>query len=279
MRPRPGRCAATCSAQSTASRSRSKTWSRWPVFDAPTARSGPRTTSRPRMASRPGASGGRRRAARQDQHAALWLQGHVRQLPGRSVQESLEVGSDLWRVVRWSRGVGRGRPRTARARLGRRRVGADPGRALRHLRHEAVVRARSVRPRRRLLGRPFARRSDDPHRPRWRDAAWDHGRPGRSRPALGRRPGAGLPGGVQWRRQGTPYRLEPGPQARPGRSGGAPDRRACRACVRRPRLHRRGGQPALGRPVRVAQDDVRGRRLRSGRRPVARASRSGSRRR
>ena len=171
---------------------------------------------------------GRRRAAGQDQHAALRLQGHVRQLPRGAVQEPLEARSHVRRVVRRGRRGGRGWARAARARLGRGRLGPHSGGAVRHLRPEAVVRAGAVRADRRLLGRPLARRPDDPHRPRCRHVARRHGRAGRPRPALDRRTGAGLPGRLR-RRPGPAGRLERRPRLRAGRRRGPP------ASPRRPR--------------------------------------------
>ena len=109
------------------SRSRSRTWSRWPGCAAPTARSGPRTTSPAWTAS----SAGRLRAAGgvilgKTNTPHFGYKDMCDNLLGRPVQEPLEPGADLGRVVGRGRRGGR-RPDSGRwptARMGPARSGS-----------------------------------------------------------------------------------------------------------------------------------------------------------
>ena len=179
--PRRARCRASCSARSTASRTRSRIWSRRPASGPRSARSGSSDnvpTEDGAVAAAPQAD--RRRPARQDQHAELRLQGHVRQHDRAAVHEPVEAGPDVRRVLGRGRLGGGGRARADRARLGRGRLDPDPVRALRHLRAQAVVRAGAVRADGGPLRGALPQRPDDSDRPRRGDPAPGDGRPGRA---------------------------------------------------------------------------------------------------
>ena len=196
------------------------------------------------------------RAARQDQHAPLRLQGHVRQPDRPTVQEPLEphahVGGLLGR-----RGIrGRGRARASGPRVRRLRLDPHPLSALRHLRPEALARPGSLLAERRPLERALPQRPHDADRPRRGDPAAGHGGPRSPRSPLHRRAARRLPGGLRRRRAGLADWLER--RSRVCRSGprGRRSHRAGSTPVRGAGGARRGGEGRLGSPLRVPQDHL-----------------------
>ena len=221
----------------------------------------------------------RRRAARQDEHAPLRLQGHVRQPDRPAVQEPLESGPHVGRLLGRGGSGGRGRARTLGPRLRRLRFHPHPVGALRDLRAQALARPRALLAERGPLGRPLAQRPDDADRPGRGDPAAGPGGSRRARPALDRRAARGLSRRVRGRRARLARGLERRPRLRRGGPGGRGADRARSPTVRGAGRPRRGGEGRLGASLRVSQDHLLGERSRAELRSRAGASRTGSRRR
>ena len=160
----------------------------------------------------------RGRAARQDEHAPLWLQGHVRQPDRPAVQEPLEPRPHVGRLLGRRGGRGRGRARPPGPRLRRLRLDPHPLGALRDLRPQALARPRALLAERGSLERPLAQRPDDADRPGRGDPAAGPGGPRRARPALDRRAAGGLSRRLRGRRARLARGLERRPRLRLGRT-------------------------------------------------------------